>query len=134
MPDEPVTFTDNNPIPAQIHVASAVSGNPTFDLALKPYRPGQIRTFPQPELMIPVTLANSPETSAYINVIANPYFTISGPEGYFRLRNLPPGTYTLSAIRPGSPVQTQTVTIQSGAATKVRFTFAVAPSSASDHN
>jgi hypothetical protein len=60
---------------------------------------------------------------AWINVVPNQHFTLSGPDGRFTLRLLPPGTYTLSALLPGFPVQTQSINIQPGVATSVNFSF-----------
>jgi len=33
-------------------------------------------------------------TQAYIGVVDNPYFTVFGEDGSYRIGNLPPGTYT----------------------------------------
>ena len=37
---------------------------------------------------------------AWIFVIAHPYFQITGPDGKFRLNNVPPGEYTIDVAHP----------------------------------
>lgn len=123
LPNQPVDFTNSNLSVAHLRVAPTDPGNPNLDLTLQARKPGQIHTFPHPELLIPVTSPGHPSMRAYINVVPNSFFTLSGPQGRFSLRNLPPGTYTLSALRPGFPTQSQSVTIQPSAATHVTFTF-----------
>lgn len=127
LPGRPVYFTNSDPFPAHLRVEPHTAGNPTLNLNLPPKTTGQVHSFPHPELMIPVTATHSPSQGApahaYLNVVPNPYFTLSGPQGHFRLRNLPPGTYTLSAIRPGYPTQSQSVLVKAGVAAQITFTF-----------
>jgi tRNA A37 threonylcarbamoyladenosine synthetase subunit TsaC/SUA5/YrdC len=55
------------------------------------------RTFHTPELMIPVRCNNHPWMQAFVNVAANPFFSVSDASGRFVIKGLPPGTYTLVA-------------------------------------
>lgn len=123
LPDQPVDFTNSNLSPAHLRVTPNIPGNPTLNLTLRPQKPGRLHAFPRPELLIPVTSPDHPDMRADINVVPNPYFTLSGPKGRFSLRNLPPGTYTLSALRPGFPTQSQSITVQPNTTTHVVFTF-----------
>lgn len=123
LPGQPVDFTNTDPFPAHFRVVPHTSGNPTLTLTLAPDKPGQVHVFPKPELMIPVTTPDYPHTRAFINVVSNPYFTLSGSHGHFRLRGLPPGTYTLSAMRPGYPTKSRSVTVKANAVTHIRFSF-----------
>jgi hypothetical protein len=123
LPNQSIDFSNSDPFSAQVTVKPAVAGNLSLSLTLPPEKPGQLRSFPHPELLIPVTSPQRPWMKAWINVVPNSHFTLSGPHGRFTLRHLPPGTYTLSALRPGFPVQTQSVTIRANAATQATFTF-----------
>ena len=123
LPGQPVDFTNADPFLAYFRVTPAISGNPSLALTLPPIKPGKVHTFSHPELLIPVTSPNRPWMKAWINVVPNSHFTLSGPDGRFTLRHLPPGTYTLSALRPGFPIQTRSISIKPGAATHATFTF-----------
>ena len=127
VPNQPVDFTNNDPSLAQIRVSPAIAGNPSLSLTIPPEKPGQVYSFPHPELLIPVTSPLHPWMKAWINVVPDPHFTLSGPDGHFYLNHLPPGTYTLSALRPGFPIQTQSVTIRANATTPATFTFSKSP-------
>ena len=56
-------------------------------------------------------------------MIANPYYTVSDAEGRFSIRDIPPGTYEVMAWHPFVPVQKGTVTIKSGQAAQIDFSF-----------
>ena len=61
---------------------------------------------------------------AYIAVINNPFFAVTGDDGSFTIKGLPPGTYTIEAWHEKFGTQTATVTI-AGTETKTQnFTFA----------
>ena len=125
---QPVDFANNDPFPTHFHIAASAPGNPSFELSLPPQKPGQVRSFPHPELMIPVTSPDRHSMHAYINVVSNPFFTVSGPQGHFLIGGLSPGVYTLSAIRPGHAVQSQTITVKANAVAQTSFTFPAASS------
>ncbi len=55
------------------------------------------KTFARPEVAIPVKCNVHPWMKAYIGVFDNPYFQVTGKDGAFELKNLPPGTYTVVA-------------------------------------
>jgi hypothetical protein len=55
----------------------------------------------------------------YIYVVDNPYFALTGPDGAFRITDVPPGTYTLVATHSlTGPVQ-QSVTVAGGKPTNL---------------
>jgi hypothetical protein len=35
---------------------------------------------------------------AYIGVVSHPFFAVTGEDGTFTIKGLPPGTYTLEAV------------------------------------
>ena len=54
------------------------------------------RKFARPEVMIHVKCNIHSWMQAYIGVVDNPYFAVSGEDGSYPIENLPPGTYTVS--------------------------------------
>jgi plastocyanin len=69
------------------------------------------RTFSREEIAIPVKCNIHPWMKAYIAVFNNPYFAVTGPDGSFDLKNVPPGTYTVTAWHELYGTSQQSVTI-----------------------
>jgi hypothetical protein len=49
--------------------------------------------------------------AAWVGVTAHPYFAVTGPDGAFELKGVPPGTYTVEAWHEKFGSRTATVTI-----------------------
>jgi hypothetical protein len=62
-------------------------------------------------------------------VLPNPYFQVTEKDGKFDLKNLPPGTYTLTAWHELYGTSEQTVTIGPKESKSVTFTFKAAAAS-----
>jgi plastocyanin len=54
------------------------------------------------------------EMSAYVLVLENPYFSVTGKDGVFKIENVPPGTYKVSAWHEKLRTVTQDVTVEAG--------------------
>jgi hypothetical protein len=54
----------------------------------------------------------------------DPFFAVSGPDGSFTIKDLPPGTYTIEAWHEKFGTQTATVTIAGTESKTANFTFA----------
>ena len=55
------------------------------------------KNFPRPETLIKVKCNVHPWMTAYIGVLAHPFYAVSGKDGSFSIKNVPPGDYTLVA-------------------------------------
>jgi len=53
--------------------------------------------FDHPEVLIPVQCNQHPWMRMYLGIVSNPFFAVTGTDGKFDIRGLPPGTYTLAA-------------------------------------
>jgi plastocyanin len=80
-------------------------------------------TFTREEVAIPVRCNIHPWMHSYIAVFKNPYFAVTGKGGSFDLKNLPPGTYTLSAWHEKLGTATQTVTVGANDSKAIEFVF-----------
>ena len=61
------------------------------------------------------------QTQAYI--VDNPYFAVTDAEGRFSIKDIPPGTYAITAWHPFIPRQKGQITITADGETKIEFTF-----------
>jgi hypothetical protein len=81
------------------------------------------RRFIKPEIMIRVKCNIHSWMRAYIGVLAHPYFAVTGADGAFEIRNLPPGAYVLEAWHESLGVQDQPVKITPSGKVEVSFKF-----------
>ena len=61
--------------------------------------------------------------NAFVGVRTDPYYSVTGTDGAFSLRRLPPGTYVIEAWQEHYPAQTQTVTVGAKETKDITFTF-----------
>jgi plastocyanin len=80
-------------------------------------------TFPREEVAIPVRCNVHPWMKGYIAVFKHPYFAVSGKDGSFDIRNLPPGTYTLHAWHEKLGTLTKRVTVGPDRAADLELVF-----------
>ena len=64
--------------------------------------------FARPEIMVPVKCNQHPWMRAWIGVTSNPFFAVSGSDGTFTIKGLPPGDYTIEAWTATFGTQEQT--------------------------
>ena len=63
--------------------------------------------------------------TAYVGVVTNPYFAVSGADGSFEIRNVPAGKYTLEAWHEQLGVITSAVIVKSGATAQAGLTYEI---------
>ncbi len=61
------------------------------------------------------------EMSAFVLVLNNPYFSVTGKDGVFTIENVPPGTYKVSAWHEKLRTVTQDVTVEAGKTANVDY-------------
>ena len=69
------------------------------------------RAFTAPEIMIPIKCNQHPWMKMYLSVIGNPFFAMTGKDGRFALKGLPPGRYTIAAVHEKYGEQDVKVTV-----------------------
>jgi hypothetical protein len=60
---------------------------------------------------------------AFIGVVDNPYFAVTGADGSFEIPNLPPGDYVIEAWHETLGTQEQKITVLPQGKTTSSFTF-----------
>jgi len=81
------------------------------------------RKFLKPEVMIRVKCNIHRWMHAFIGVVDNPYFAVSGTDGSYEIRNLPPGDYVIGVWHETLGTQEQRVTIAPSGKASLSFTF-----------
>jgi plastocyanin len=103
--------------------AKAVKNRP-FNVSQPSAGMKTMRTFAAPEVMVSLECNVHGWMNAFLGVLPHPFFAVSGADGSFSIKGLPPGTYTIEAWHEKYGTQTATVTV-AGAAPKTQdFTFA----------
>ncbi len=64
--------------------------------------------------------------NAYAGVLDHPYFAVTGEDGTFEIKNLPPGTYKLTAWHEKLGTQTADITLAAKDEKENNFTFKAA--------
>ena len=70
---------------------------------------------------IPLLCNVHAKMSSFVLVLGNPYFSVTGSDGVFKIENVPPGTYKLNAWHEKLINITKNVTVESGKTTSVGF-------------
>ena len=82
------------------------------------------RTFTAPEVMVPLECNVHGWMHAWLAVLPHPFFGVSGADGSFTLKGLPPGTYTIEAWHEKYGTQTASVTVAGSETKTADFSFA----------
>ena len=69
------------------------------------------KSFAREEILLPVKCNQHPWMKMYISVVKSPFYSVSGPDGRFEIKGLPPGDYTLAFVHEKLGEQDQKVTL-----------------------
>ena len=118
-----VHFTNSDDTRHNVHMSPTVAGNNAFDVSQNAHADPVTRYFEAPELMIPVRCNNHPWMHSYISILANPFFAVTGSDGRFTIKGLPPGTYTLTAVHEKLGRKSATITVAANGTVRQTFTY-----------
>lgn len=89
-------------------------------------------TFDKKEIMVPFKCDVHGWMNAYVGVLDHPYFAVTGDDGKFELKDLPPGTYTIEAWHEKLGPMTQSVTLGQKETKDLTFSFKPAGATATN--
>ncbi|MBI3940252.1 MAG: carboxypeptidase regulatory-like domain-containing protein [Acidobacteria bacterium] len=98
--------------------------NPEWNISQPPKAEKITKTFAREELPIPVKCNVHPWMKSYILVVKHPFFGVTGADGSFTLKGLPPGDYTIAAWHEKYGASEQKVTLTAKDSKTVDFSFA----------
>ncbi|HEY6291844.1 MAG TPA: carboxypeptidase regulatory-like domain-containing protein [Terriglobia bacterium] len=81
------------------------------------------RVFAHAEVMIPIQCNEHPWMKAYVGVVKTPFFAVTGDDGAYTLRGLPPGEYTVGAWTSRFGAQHEVVTVTPHSSATLDFSF-----------
>ena len=79
--------------------------------------------FSAAEAMVPFKCDVHRWMNAWVGIVEHPFYAVTGSDGAFELKGLPPGTYTIEAWHETLGKQTSSVTIGAKETGTVSFTF-----------
>jgi hypothetical protein len=79
--------------------------------------------FARPEIMIPVKCNIHSWMHSYIGVVGHPYFAVTGPDGVFTWKTVPPGDYTIAVWHESLGAQTQQIHVAASGSAAVNFSY-----------
>jgi plastocyanin len=100
--------------------------NPAFNQSQAPGAATIQKTFSRAEVLIPVKCNQHPWMKSYIGVMKHPFYAVSGADGKFEIKGLPPGTYNVVAWHERLKEQTQSVTVAAKESKSQDFSFTAA--------
>jgi len=118
---QPFKIVNSDPVTHNIHPMAMV--NREWNHSQGPGDDPLTRRFIKSEIMIPVKCNIHSWMHAYIGVLDHPYFAISKDDGRFEIKNLPPGTYTVSIWQEKLGTQEQQITVAAQTNATANFTY-----------
>lgn len=118
---QPLSITNSDTVTHNVHPLPRK--NREWNQGQPPGSPPLERQFSVPEIMIPVKCNVHAWMRSYIGVMPHPYFTSTGDDGTFELKNLPPGEYEIEAWHEKYPPQQQKITVAASGAATADFAF-----------
>ena len=118
-----VLIRNSDPVLHNVHTLPAVSGNKEDNQAQMQGSPDITMSFPAAENFLKFKCDVHPWMFAWVTVVDHPYFAVTGKNGTFKISNVPPGKYTISALhRKAAPNGVdKDVEVKDGEAAKVDF-------------
>jgi plastocyanin len=121
MVGQPITFINSDPLLHNVHGSPRDSSAWNFGMGVR----GSERTLriPKPEVMVSVRCDVHPWMQGYIGVLDHPYFAVTGADGAFSLRDVPPGDYVVAAWHERLGTREARASLAPSGHQQVPFTF-----------
>jgi plastocyanin len=121
MANQPINIVNSDQTTHNVHPTPA--NNRDWNKSQGPGAEKITDSFAREEIAIPVKCNVHSWMKSYIAVLKNPYFKVTGADGTFELKNLPPGDYTIAAWHEKYGATEQKVTVGAKESKKIDFVF-----------
>jgi plastocyanin len=93
-----------------------------YDLGSWSHGESRTHTFTKPGVYTQLCRLH-PEMEGFVHVLDTPYFAVTGDDGHFEIKDVPPGTYTLHVWSDKLKGMTKKITVDGGKPTTVDVTL-----------
>ncbi len=121
MATQEIEIINDDPTNHNIHPLPKV--NQEWNESQPPKGDPKKKSFARQEVLISVKCNVHPWMRAYIGVVGHPFFAVTGDDGTFTIKGLPPGTYTVEAIQEKFGSKEMQVTVGAKEAKTADFDF-----------
>ena len=121
MAGQQLVVANSDPFLHNVH--SLAAQNPAFNFGQPSVDPGRAVESPKVPEVFKIKCDVHPWMSAFVHVMDHPFFSVTGADGVFTLRGLPPGKYTLTAWHETLGTKTAEVTVEEGKPATADFTY-----------
>lgn len=119
------TLEIRNGDPTFHNVRGNRGGKVVWNLAQPAQAPALTRSeLGQPGDVVDLHCDVHPWMAAWVAIQDHPYFAVTGADGTFTIKGVPPGSYILEAWHPVLGITSTKVKVKKGKATKATFTLA----------
>jgi hypothetical protein len=116
-----IVFLNSDPVLHNVHGFAKESSPWNFSLSQVGSR--RAVRVPAPEAMIRVGCDVHPWMQAYVGVVNHPYFVVTGADGAFTLKDVPPGEYVVAAWHERFGTREQRVQVDPREEQAIAFAF-----------
>lgn len=121
MVGQAVEFVNSDPEAHNVHARPQVVRG--FNFLMSRQGSKRTETFDKPEVAIPVGCDIHPWMSAYVAVVANPYFAVTPADGSVTLANVPPGQYVIAVWHEKLGTNEQRATLDPRGSLSLEFSY-----------
>jgi hypothetical protein len=123
MAGQDLRIVNNDPTLHNVHCMA--EKNRQFNLGQPIKGAESVRKFAHPEVMVKFRCDVHKWMSSYLGVLPHPYYSVSGKDGGFALKNLPPGEYVIEAWHEKLGTQMQKLAVGDKETKEISFSFKV---------
>jgi hypothetical protein len=118
---QPLKITNSDPTNHNIHPIPKI--NREWNESQLAGQGPIIRKFTKQEVLIPIKCNQHSWMLSHAAVFSHPFFAVSGADGQFTIKNLPPGEYEIEAWHERYGAKTAKINVAEKADVKLDFTF-----------
>jgi plastocyanin len=121
MAGQNISIVNSDPTTHNIHPTP--KDNREWNESQAPKSPPLEKSFARQEVMMPVQCNQHPWMRMYISVVKSPFYAVTGADGKYEIKGLPPGDYTIAFVHEKLGEQDQKVTLVAKDSKTVDATF-----------